>query len=221
MTDYQHDKTLADHRAWLGTLAPEGLVVSPAVLADAQVVLGTLDPERQRLYAGLTATRGDFPEGRQLEPEEAEHFFIPDIPRFLERFLCWPADLLLGVSPAQPIPDALRIPLPELHEELVPSYAIADPKPKDASRPWLLLIKALPIGTDLDKETTGDSAAWTASPTRRFERLLRETGVPIGLVTDGRSLRLVYAPRGESSGTLTFPVGFMREVAGRRVLAAL
>jgi hypothetical protein len=37
MTDYQHEKTLADQRAWLGMLTPEGLVVSPAVLADAQV----------------------------------------------------------------------------------------------------------------------------------------------------------------------------------------
>ncbi len=221
MTDYQHEKTLQDHRAWLGTLAPEGLVVSPAVMADAQVVLGLLDPERQRLFTNLTARRGDIPEGRELTPEQADEFFIADIPRFLERFLGWPADLLLGASPAQPIPDALRIPLPELHEELVPTYALRDPKPKDAARPWLILIKALPIGTDLDKESTGDSAAWTASPSRRFERLLRETGVPIGLVTAGTSLRLVYAPRGESAGVLTFPAGFMREVAGRRVLAAL
>jgi hypothetical protein len=221
MTDYQHEKTLADHRAWLGTLAPEGLVVSPAVLADAQLVLGLLDPERQRVFTGLTARRGDFLEGRELTPEQADEFFIADVPRFLERFLGWPADLLLGTSPSQPVPEALRIPLPELHEELFPTYALSDPKPKDAARPWLLLIKVLPVGTDLDKETTGDSAAWTASPTRRFERLLRETGVPIGLVTAGTSLRLVYAPRGESAGTLTFPVGFMREVAGRRVLAAL
>ena len=51
MTDYQLEKTLADHRAWLGMLSPEGLVVSPAVLADAQVILGTADPERQRLFA--------------------------------------------------------------------------------------------------------------------------------------------------------------------------
>jgi hypothetical protein len=221
MTDYQHDKTLSDHRAWLGTLAPEGLVVSPAVMADAQVVLGLLEPERQRLFTSLTVRRGDVPEGRELTPEQADEFFIANIPRFLTDFLGWPADLLLGNSPAQPIPDALRIPLPELHEELVPAYALRDPKPKDAARPWLILIKALPIGTDLDKESTGDSAAWTASPSRRFERLLRETGVPIGLVTAGTSLRLVYAPRGESAGILTFPVGFMREVAGRRVLAAL
>ena len=83
MTDYQHDKTLQDHRAWLGTLAPEGLVVSPAVMADAQVVLGLLEPERQRLFTSLTARRGDVPEGRELTPEQAEAILGP-LPRLDE-----------------------------------------------------------------------------------------------------------------------------------------
>ena len=221
MTDYQLEKTLADHRAWLGMLSPEGLVVSPAVLADAQVILGTADPERQRLFASHTARRGSLPEGRELTPEAADETILPDIPRFLTSFLGWPADLLLGTTPSAPVPPELTIPLPELHEELVPSLVLKDPKPKDPARPWLLLVKVLPVGTDLDKETTGDSAGWTASPTRRFERLLRETGTPMGLLSAGSSLRLVYAPRGESSGVLTFPVAFMGEVPGRRVLAAL
>lgn len=221
MTDYQLEKTLADHRAWLGMLSPEGLVVSPAVLADAQVILGTADPERQRLFASHTARRGSLPDGRELTPEAADETILPDIPRFLTSFLGWPADLLLGATPSAPVPPELTIPLPELHEELVPSLVLKDPKPKDPARPWLLLVKVLPVGTDLDKETTGDSAGWTASPTRRFERLLRETGTPMGLLSAGSSLRLVYAPRGESSGVLTFPVAFMGEVPGRRVLAAL
>src|SRR5262249_38272387 len=55
----------------------------------------------------------------------------------------------------------------------------------------------------------------------RFERLLRETRVPIGLLHNGTSLRLVYAPHGESSGHLTFSVRHMTEVAGRPIFAAL
>ncbi|MBF0215103.1 MAG: N-6 DNA methylase, partial [Magnetococcales bacterium] len=56
--------------------------------------------------------------------------------------------------------------------------------------------------------------------TRRFERLLRETRVTIGLLVNGISFRLLYAPRGENSGTLTFKVSDMEQVGGRPILAA-
>ncbi len=62
---------------------------------------------------------------------------------------------------------------------------------------------------------------WQASPQARFERLLRGTQVPIGLLSNGIHLRLVYAPHGETSGHLTFPVQAMTEVAGRPIFAAL
>ncbi|MHC5729712.1 MAG: type IIL restriction-modification enzyme MmeI, partial [Nostoc sp.] len=52
-------------------------------------------------------------------------------------------------------------------------------------------------------------------------RLLRETQIPIGLLCNGGLLRLVYAPRGESSGHLTFPVQAMCEVSGRLILGAM
>ncbi len=58
-------------------------------------------------------------------------------------------------------------------------------------------------------------------PKQNFERLLRETQNPIGLLCNGREIRLIYAPRGESSGYLTFPVKAMTEVAGRLILGAL
>lgn len=55
----------------------------------------------------------------------------------------------------------------------------------------------------------------------KFERLLRETGVFAGLLVNGTDLRLVYAPKGESSGYVTFPVQAMTEVPGRLILGAL
>jgi len=55
----------------------------------------------------------------------------------------------------------------------------------------------------------------------RFERLLRETGVPAGLLINRAAIRLVYAPKGESSGHITFCVADMMQVAGRPILAAL
>ena len=54
-----------------------------------------------------------------------------------------------------------------------------------------------------------------------MERLLRQTGVPAGLLFNGRALRLVSAPRGESSGWLDFRVADMVQTAGRPISTAL
>ena len=66
-----------------------------------------------------------------------------------------------------------------------------------------------------------DSRHWQATPQAKFERLLRETQVPTGLLVNGTHLRLVYAPRGESSGFATFAVADMAKVAGRPIFAAM
>ena len=55
----------------------------------------------------------------------------------------------------------------------------------------------------------------------RLERLLRQTGAPAGLLSNGRTLRLVSAPRGESSGWLDLHVADMVTAAGRPIVAAL
>src|SRR5262249_21380381 len=44
---------------------------------------------------------------------------------------------------------------------------------------------------------------------------------PIGLLANGTHLRLVYAPRGEVSGHVSFPLAQMAQVAGRPMLAAV
>ena len=66
-----------------------------------------------------------------------------------------------------------------------------------------------------------DESDWGVSQSQRFERLLRDSQVPIGLLVNQESLRLTYAPRGENSGTLTFEVSAMLETAGRPIVAAL
>jgi hypothetical protein len=63
---------------------------------------------------------------------------------------------------------------------------------------------------------------WEATPHQRFERLLRDTGVFAGLMVTDKALRLIYAPRGETSGHLTFfPVRSLGTVAGRPMLGGL
>src|SRR5205807_2620658 len=57
-------------------------------------------------------------------------------------------------------------------------------------------------------------------PRAKLDRLLRETRIPIGIVTNCRVIRLVYAPLGESTGSITFRVADMAKSDGRSILDA-
>jgi hypothetical protein len=75
--------------------------------------------------------------------------------------------------------------------------------------------------TSGDASVTGGEHLWRASAQERFERLLRETGVEAGLLFNGSQLRLVVAPKGESSGHLTFRLADLAEVRGRLMFSGL
>ena len=95
--------------------------------------------------------------------------------------------------------------------------------PNGAS-PWQLLVRVCEPGEDFDQVTRGRSRAnggLEASPHGRMERLLRHTGVPAGLLFNGTALRLISAPRGESSGWLDFRVADMLPTAGRPISTAM
>lgn len=206
------DPAIRDHQTWLGYLQPDGLVVSPTALVDAQVAVNANTLSLQQRF---------LPFIEEVDLHDNLVAALRDIGTFLREFLDWPAERLIGKGCAEPIPEPLKAPLREFGETLEPDWAFIDPHPADATRPWLLLAQDLPLGTDLDVPVESVEAGWAASPTRRFERLLREVEVPIGLISNRTHLRLIYAPRGENAGTLTFPVAAMSEVAGRSILAAL
>ena len=73
---------------------------------------------------------------------------------------------------------------------------------------------------DLDRATS-EGGGLEMSPHGRMERLLRHTGVPAGLIFNGSTIRLVSAPRGESSGWLDFQVSDMVQTAGRPICSAM
>jgi hypothetical protein len=119
---------------------------------------------------------------------------------------------------------SLEVVLPQYNETLRPTHAVPEftNNQEPTTNNYLLLVQELTSGVDLDSTTESDSARhWNAAPQAKFERLLRETGVPIGLLSNRRQLRLVYAPKGESSGHATFNVDEMTQVAGRPMFAAL
>ncbi|MEI6414278.1 MAG: DNA methyltransferase [Pseudomonadota bacterium] len=200
-----YDPTLIDHRRWIGYAQPVGLVVSPPALLAAQAYINRNIAAEHRAFM---AEVRDHP-----LPDSLTAPVITDWPRiFVEQF-GWQADDLI------PAPPELSVALPEYQDLLRPTYAVRALNPQPGASEWLLLMQVYSPDTALDQPL--ESAGWPASPQARFERLLRETRIPIGLLSNGRELRLVYAPRGESSGTLAFPIAAMLSTDGRILFAAL
>jgi type I restriction-modification system DNA methylase subunit len=107
--------------------------------------------------------------------------------------------------------------LPELGETLAPTAVV----PAASGEGAQLLVMELPLAAAFDQKTTDDQHLWRASAQERLERLLRETGVEAGLLFNGVQLRLVVAPKGESSGHLTFRLPDLAEVSGRLMFSGL
>ena len=115
-------------------------------------------------------------------------------------------------------PDSLPKPSPLAGLALPGAPRPARDAPRDPDAPrWQLLVLTFGPDTTLDRPLPGSDI----SPHGRMERLLRETGVPAGIVWGGGRLRLVSAPRGESSGHLDFALADLAETAGRPILGAL
>src|ERR1700733_9867375 len=192
-----YDPTALSHQEWIGYVQPVGVVVSTPAL----------------LEAGAAINRNSVPLHREflaVLPQDGEGNAVPkltDFPRFAKEVLKWrPADLA--------VPDeSLTISVPGYDEVICPDYLV-----KDGDSPLLLISKATGA---FDALPSPEPRHWHASPQARFERLLRETSIPAGLLISPDAIRLVYAPKGESSGHITFKVSEMIQVAGRPILAAL
>ncbi|MBL8214711.1 MAG: N-6 DNA methylase, partial [Bryobacterales bacterium] len=201
-----YDPIARDHLEWLGYVQPVGLVVSLPALLDAGAAINRNYVPLHRSFLEV------LPQDRDGEPVPE----LPHFPAFAEQVLGWDLSLLEGASTANPVDEALCAPLPDYGETLRPKYALRD---VDESRSCLLL--AQEVSGDFDTESGDVGRKWQATPQARLERLLRETGVPIGLLVSREAIRLVYAPRGETSGHITFRMEDMVRVAGRPILAAL
>lgn len=192
-----------DHLTWLGYLQPDGLVVSPAALVDSGLLFDrNTRPLHQRFLDHLRDAQGW---------DESADPVLRDLPAFLTGFLDWPVEALI---PETRQADTLATVLPEYQETLRATWAVRDP---DGGDP-LLLVHELPPGQDFDAPISQNTRGWHASPARRFERLLRETRVSTGLLSNGEAIRLLHAPPGENPGSLTFRLAEMTEIAGRPIL---
>ena len=205
MSDRERRRLIFAHQEWLGFVQPVGLVVSPMVMVDAQVVPDRNITGRQREFLEL------------LEEDRSgvtARWRAPSLRRLFVEFLGWEESDLLDASGYR---EALEIALPELQVVLSPTWAV--PADEGAETEWTMLLSAEESGADLDRPPD-DSSGWNATRHARFERLLRETGISIGLFCTDERIRLIHAPKGESSGCVTFEFSQMALPAGRPILAA-
>ena len=221
------DPQVLAHLEWLGFVRPKGLVVSAPALVRAGAILDPRDAEGQRLLrACVHAPAGGADRVREAAPRYAAgdaegEPHIGDFPAFAAAVLGWRFSPRGYAGAAEsPIPPELEVALPDAGERLRPDYAVREPDPQDGAPPWQLLVRVLGEGEALDTETRS-AGRLELSPHSRMERLLRQTGVPAGLLVGSDTLRLVSAPRGESSGWLDFRVADMVQTAGRPIASAL
>jgi hypothetical protein len=205
------DPAIAAHKDWIGYVQPSGLVVSIPALIDANAVINqNYAPDHRHFLSALPADKG----GESI----AE---IHDFAAFAKSVFAWADQDFYGSPGGQPLPESLEVTLPEYHETLRPTFALREDEHSASGREWVLLIKVLAGENDFDKVATSDERHWQATPQTKFERLLRQTHVGIGLLVNARQIRLVYAPEKELSGHITFNVADMTKVAGRPILAAM
>ena len=216
-----------DHRDWLALAQPTGLVVAPAALVQRNAFLDRRDRNSQgRLREWLE----EFDAARIAQDPTAA------FRAFAESILKWDFSSRWYAVRGRDNDERIRPPsvrLPEYDETLSADFAVAmerrSPERHDGAAPddprseapeWQLAVTAYGPDQDLDKPFRG-TGRLHESPNARMERLLRETGIPAGLIWGQGRLRLISAPRGESSGSVDFVLDHMKETAGRPLLAAL
>ena len=205
------DPEILAHQEWLGYVQPVGLVVSiPALVSAGAYINRNFAPDHRRFLEALPADKDGQPVSE-----------IRDFAAFATSFFGWAASDLYGSPGAPGVPPSLEVALPEYSEIIRPTYALRDFQPSDSTREFLMLIQEFPPQTDFDAPAVADARQWQASPQAKFERLLRQTGIQIGLLVNGRQIRLVYAPEKELSGHITFNIGDMISVAGRPICSAM
>ncbi len=201
---------------WLDYVQPVGLVVAPVLLKELGLV-----PSRQT--QADTAVIAAHVGGDSSKPGFRDPW------AFFEEVLGWEARHVAGSPGGPALPDDLHVRLPNHDTTLSPTWAVAELG--DGDKRWQLLVRIEAPGIDPDARAVLEG--WEATPHQRFERLLRETGIFAGLLITERNerqdgedhympeVRLIYAPSGETSGHLTFPLRALATVVGRPMLGGL
>lgn len=176
------------HAEWLSLIEVSGPFLSLPVLKKMfPQGLEAHDAEHARVLRQVHEEWDDNQRG--LNPDPAIH---TQWIRWVLRNTLELDDLLVE---GQAIPQTIKAEIeePQHRETLRPDMVLMGPDKKPR-----LLIQTYPLTQKLGR--TVDGKPWKASPDTRMTQLLRDTGVQIGLVTNGDQWMLVYAPPSETSG---------------------
>lgn len=205
----------ADETAeWLNYLQPEGLVVGANVLREKG-----LSPIRQTpLDTEEAAAALDL--DPQAPREDDRHFVLREPWPFLQMVLGWQTQFVAGSPGGPALPPGVAVTVPEHQTLLAPDMALLWRGDAEDDLPAQALVIVQPE-LDPDRRDQFGAGEWEASPHQRLERLLRETRIGVGVLIARNTLRLIYAPRGETAGWISWPLAALGRVEGRPMLAGL
>ncbi|MBD2076988.1 restriction endonuclease [Phormidium sp. FACHB-592] len=184
------------HAEWLSLVEASGPFLSlPVLLKAFPAGLDAHEPEQLKLLRSAYEEWQDNQFG--LKPEPAIHRAWVEF--VLKQTLELPEDVLRS---GQQLPPGLSVAVAEQNETLRPDWVVVNPAgTADGGKPRML-VQLVPSGQALEKPLKG--SRWAASPATRMMELLHACNVRLGLVTNGEHWMLVNAPKGETTGFISW-----------------
>ena len=189
------------HQQWIGYLNPTGLVFSPQALEDSQVVINEAVVAEQKTFRELVCTKNN---------DEFSFVGFKEIKEIFKSVLSWQDN---DINEAEATLNDYSFIHPQFNEVVRPSFVV------NACNDQKIIIQSFDTNIDFDSALSTEDR-WNSSVHFKLERLLREKQVSTGILVTKNKLRLVYAPRGETSGYIDFPFDIMIQPSGRLVFAA-
>jgi hypothetical protein len=191
-----------DHE-WLKLIDTSGPFLAVPVLREC--FPAGLEDVQSRIRRRLRSTYEEWQEATASDSPDIElvheawvETVLTDVLEYAE------ADLKSGDE----LPEGLVVPLPEHGISIEPTMALVDVTRDDEC---LLMIDVLDAGSELDETIQVDG--WVTTPAERMVSILRGTGCPIGLLTNGEKWMLVHAPEGEMVSQITWHARFWLQEA--------
>lgn len=186
------------HAEWLSLVEVSGPFLSmPVLLRAFPQGLDAHDPEtfrdlRLAYEEWLDDTNADRPDPR------IHRAWIEFV---LRSVLGWDDQAL---KQGQDIPQSLAVQVKEHNVTLRPDFVIVTPS--DLPNPGVprMLVQVYPADVGLERALRTPGSAWSATPATRMMELLHGSGVRLGLVTNGEHWMLVDAPRGQTTGFVSW-----------------